>query len=262
MSFTTESLSTEPIVTAEKLLKYKRANGHSAAFDAPKVILICYQQSTLKYFLVKYPSLVENENFSDLFLTSDGKVGILGGWGVGAPALSGKLEQLAALGATTFIAVGTAGTLLRSHAIGDMILCSSALAEDGVAHLYLPKEEAFANMSQSLAEDWHAFASQESLSTFHKAQAWSFSAIFRETPADVARVYQRGCRVVEMEAATLYAFAKVKKVQALSLFVISDCLTLDEWVPHIQEPIVRERLHSLADAALEFCYYQASLSLD
>lgn len=261
MSFVTEPLSKDPIVTAKKFLQYKRANGHFSDFDAPKVILICYQQSTLKYFLNKYPDLTENENFSDLFLTCDGQVGILGGWGIGAPALSIKLEQLAALGAVKFIAVGTAGTLLDSHKIGDMVICSSAIAEDGVAHLYLGKENSFARVSPSLAEEWASFANKK-LPSFQNACSWSFSAIFKETAYDVARVYQKGCRVVEMEAATLYAIATKKKLEALTLFVISDCLTLEEWIPHIREPIVRENLHKLADTALAFCYNLAAVSLD
>ncbi len=50
--------------------------------------------------------------YSRTFSGNEGQVGILGGWGCGAPALVVKMEQLIALGVTKFIAVGTAGTLL------------------------------------------------------------------------------------------------------------------------------------------------------
>jgi hypothetical protein len=43
--------STDPIVTAEKFIIYKKENGHCGDFQAPKIVLICYQSSTLKYFL-------------------------------------------------------------------------------------------------------------------------------------------------------------------------------------------------------------------
>ena len=83
--------------------------------------------------------------------------------------------------------------------------------------------------------------------------AWSFSAIFRETIADVLRVREEGCSVVEMEAATLYAIGEEKGVQMLTLFVISDSITEEAWIPQIKKPAVRNNLHQLADWVLEFC---------
>ena len=248
--------STEPIVTAEKFISYKKENGHCGNFQAPKIVLICYQSSTLKYFLENHPELAENTDFSNLYLLDEGKVGILGGWGIGAPALCAKMEQLIAYGCKKFIAIGTAGMLMNSHNIGDVVLCRSALAEDGVAHLYLPKEESFASMSDSLAKSWNDFTKSTDLPDISPCKAWSFSAIFKESPYDLLRVLALGCTVVEMEAATLYALAEEKNVEALTLFVVSDSLTLDSWTPHIKEPAVRNNLHNLAKWALEFCHTQ------
>ena len=248
--------STEPIVTAEKFISYKKENGHCGDFQAPKIVLICYQSSTLKYFLGNNPELTENKDFSNLYLLDEGKVGILGGWGIGAPALCAKMEQLIAHGCKKFIAIGTAGMLMNSHNIGDVVLCTSALAEDGVAHLYLPKEESFASMSNSLASHWNDFIKSTDLTKTTPCKAWSFSAIFKESPYDLLRVQGLGCTVVEMEAATLYALAQEKNAEALTLFVISDSLTLDSWTPHIKEPLVRNNLHNLAKWALEFCHTQ------
>lgn len=244
-------MANEPIVTAEKYMAYKKKNGHLAAFTPPQAILICYQQSTLKYLLDCIPEMEECETFSNLYLIDDGKVGILGGWGIGAPALAVKLEQLIALGAKTFIAVGTAGTLMN-HPIGDFIVAPNALAEDGVAHLYL-KNNSFAKVDEGLFSIWNHFTHSRSIPLFHSVSAWSFSALFRETPADICRVTKLGCGVVEMEAATLYAIGQEKGVQTLSLFVISDTLTQEEWIPHIKEPIVRDNLHKLAEWSLQFC---------
>ena len=65
---------------------------------------------------------------------------------------------------------------------------------------------------------------------------------------------KQGYDVVEMEAATLYAIGEEKGVQTLSLFVISDTMSPDEWIPHIKEPLVQENLLNLADWAFEFSY--------
>jgi uridine phosphorylase len=243
--------STEPIVTAEKYMEYKKKNGHLNGFISPKIVLVCYQQSTLQHLLEKNPEMKLSSSFSNLYLIEDGMVGVLGGWGVGAPALSIKMEELIALGVKKFIAVGIAGTLMDKHPIGEFIVASKALAEDGVAHLYL-KNKNFAEAEQNLTCVWRDFAKSRALPDFHEAGAWSFSAMFRETPADVIRVTKQGYDVVEMEAATLYAIGKEKGAQAISLFVISDSLS-QEWVPHLKEPKVGNNLHKLSDWALEFC---------
>ncbi len=243
--------TTEPIVTAEKYIEYKKRNGHIQNFIPPKIVIVCYQQSTLKYLLEKMPDMAPSESIPELYLIDGGQIGVLGGWGMGAPALSVKMEQLIALGVKKFIAVGTAGTLLDQHPIGSFIIATKALAEDGVAHLYL-KGESYAEADAELFSQWSAFIKQRSYPSFEQAAAWSFPALFRETPADVKRVTDQGYDVVEMEAATLYAIGKEKGVQALTLFVISDSITFVEWTPHIKEAEVRNNLHKLADLSIDF----------
>lgn len=243
-------MSSHPIVTAEKLIEHKKAHGHLADFKPPETVLVCYQQSTMLYLLKQYPELRPSSAVTHFYLSKEGQAGILGDWGVGAPGLAIKMEELIALGAKRFIAVGTAGTLLNAHQVGDCIICPKALAEDGVAHHYLPKNQHTVAADPEMISEWNRFAKER---PFQSAMAWSFSALFRETVADVHRVRELGCSVVEMEAATLYAIGQEKRVQTLSLFVISDSLTQEDWVPRIKEPLVRNNLHQLADWALEFC---------
>lgn len=241
----------EPMVTAEKFIQYKKCSGLFSEFIVPKIVLVCYQQSTMDYLKTQRLEMQVSE-FSDLYLIDEGQIGILGGWGIGAPSLSVKMEQLIVLGVEKFIAVGTAGTLTNLYSIGDYITASKALAEDGVAHHYL-KGEPFAETDAEMFSAWNTFTKKRSLPHFQAAAAWSFSAIFRETPADVLRVTRLGCGVVEMESATLFAIGKEKGVQTLSLFVISDSLTNEKWTPHIKDSAVRDNLHKLADWAIEFC---------
>lgn len=242
----------EPVVSAEKYIRYKIQNGHIRNFTAPSIVLVCYQQSTLRFFQESRLEMEESPSFSDLYLLDQDRVGILAGWGMGAPALANKVEQLIALGVKKFIAVGIAGSLMDLHPVGDFILCTKALAEDGVAQHYLNGED-FAPSSPQMIADWKAFAAKNLLPSFHEAASWSFSAIFKESPSHIRRVVKLGYDVVEMEAATLNAICQEKGAQSLSLFVISDSLTTEEWTPHIKEPIVKDHLHELADWSLKFC---------
>jgi uridine phosphorylase len=243
--------SREPIVTVEKLLAHKRAHGHLGDFRAPETVLVCYQRSTMQYLLDQHPEFRPSPEVNHLYVSQEGQVGILGDWGIGAPGLAIKMEELIALGTQRFVAVGTAGGLMHAHSIADFVLCPKALAEDGVAHLYLTSPTVEAD--PQMIRDWADFVHERSLPAFRPAMAWSFSALFRETVADVYRVTEAGCTVVEMEAATLYALSQNKGVQALTLFVISDSITSEDWVPRIKDPAVRNNLHQLADLALEFC---------
>jgi len=249
----------EPIVTAEKLLEHRRAYGHLSDFRAPETVLVCYQRSTMQYLLKQHPDLQPSQAVSHFYLLNDGRGGVLGDWGVGAPGLAIKVEELIALGAKRFIAIGTAGGLMNAHKIADFVLCHKALAEDGVAHLYLPQDQRTVEADPQMILEWTHFAKERSLPQFHPAMAWSFSAIFRETVSDVHRVSKQGCSAVEMEAATLYALGQEKGVQTLSLFVISDSITQEAWIPRIKEPAVSNNLHQLADWALEFCLAEISI---
>jgi len=57
----------EPIVTAKKYLEYKRICGHIGDFNAPETVLVCYQRSTMEYFL-KYVSRISSLYGSNSFV--------------------------------------------------------------------------------------------------------------------------------------------------------------------------------------------------
>lgn len=242
----------EPIVTAKKYMAYKRQMGHFGNFSAPEIVLVCYQGSLMPYLQQKYPEMRPCENFSNFYYIEEGKVGILIGWGFGAPALVTKLEQLIEMGVQQFIAIGLAGSLEDTHQIGDFAISRKALAEDGVSHLYLPPQMLFAEADPQLMAEWDQF-SKENFPKFHDIPTWSFPAIFRETPRAIKRVKALGCGLVEMEAATLYAIGQDKGVKTLSLFVVSDTITEKEWIPQLKEPLVVKNLQRLSDFALAFC---------
>lgn len=243
-------LATPPsdvITTAEKYIEYKNTLGHFEGFVVPHTVIITYQSDVFQSLLDKNPDLKLTKALPNLYLNKDSNVGVLGGWGIGAPALSIKLEQLAVLGVKRFIGVGTAGGLLDKFAVGDFVMASKALGEDGVAHLYLDGTD-FIEANLELNAQWNAFAKELN---FHETGAWSFSALFRERYSDILRVTNRGFNVVEMETATIFAIAQERGVEALALFVISDTIDSD-WKPHLKDPKVRTNTQLLAEKAFQF----------
>ena len=81
--------------------------------------------------------------------------------------------------------------------------------------------------------------------------------MFRETASAVERVTQQGCKVVEMETATLYAIGHSRSLPTLALFVVSDQVGTQAWQPQIKEPEVRRKLNDLCELAFKFCIEEA-----
>jgi uridine phosphorylase len=59
---------------------------------------------------------------------------VVGGFGIGAPAAATVLEELIALGVREFISIGTAGCLQPQRALGEAIVCTGAIRDEGVSH--------------------------------------------------------------------------------------------------------------------------------
>src|SRR5918997_109401 len=72
------------------------------------------------------------------FDDTGGTVGVIGGFGIGAPAATSVLESLTAIGVQRFVTVGTAGGLTARLDTGDVVVCDRAVRDEGVSHHYAP----------------------------------------------------------------------------------------------------------------------------
>jgi uridine phosphorylase len=60
--------------------------------------------------------------------------------GIGCPSTAIAMEELARIGAETFIRIGTCGTFQDHIAVGDIAIFDSAMRLDGASHHYAPPE--------------------------------------------------------------------------------------------------------------------------
>jgi uridine phosphorylase len=60
--------------------------------------------------------------------------------GIGCPSAAMAMEELARVGATTFLRIGTCGTFQDHVANGDIVIFDSAMRYEGTSHLYVPPE--------------------------------------------------------------------------------------------------------------------------
>lgn len=155
-------------------------------------------------------------------------VGVVNGFGIGAPAAAALLEELIALGAHHFVSMGEAGCLQPEIGFGDIVVASAAIRDEGLSHHYLPAEK-FAYPSQSLTARLAGTLEAHEL-PYRSGPTWTIDAVYRETVAE-ARSYQaEGVLTVEMEAAALFAVACYRNVHLASAFVVSDhLLAAEHW---------------------------------
>ena len=157
------------------------------------------------------------------------RVGVLTGFGMGAPVMAAEAEELIALGARRLIAFGPAGGLRPELAAGTVVVATGAIRDEGTSYHYLPAgEEVCADepLSETLASAIRARGA-----TVRRGMTWSTDAPFRETREEVAHHRARGVLTVDMEAAALFAVASVRGVPAAVALVVGDSLAGERWQP-------------------------------
>ncbi len=166
----------------------------------------------------------------------------------GVRAATAILEQLAALGTSAVVSVGTAGSLQRDLKPGDLVLCEAAVRDEGVSHHYLPPGRlaaAPAGMTAALGA-----AMRQAGHRFRTGTSWTIDTPYRETLDEVRHYQAEGVLCVEMEAAALFAVAEVRGLRLASAFVISDSLADLVWSPRFHDPAVQAGLIGLYQAAV------------
>jgi uridine phosphorylase len=238
-------------VNPQDTIEYARVHGDLAGYRPLKGIIMTYQRSLLEHILAtEHIGADESRGFRGIVTlpSANHDIGVLGGFGFGAPVASFLLENFIALGTTRFISIGTAGGLWPGCRAGDVVLCERAIRDEGVSHHYLPSAK-FAEASPMLTARLEDQLVDAEIS-FTKGCSWTIDTPFRES-VDEAQQYQReGVLCVEMEAAALFTVAAFRSVALASAFVISDLLDDEEWRPQMKDDATTGGLNRLYDVAL------------
>src|SRR5215472_275419 len=148
---------------------------------------------------------------------------------VGAPAAALTMEEAIARGVRDVVVVGSAGSLRGDLPIGSTVLVTGAEREDGTSHHYLPAGEVV-GADPGLSASLEACAAARGLRPA-RGRAWTIDAPYRETVDAIRRHRDAGVLVVEMEAAAMFAVARVRAVRAALIVAVSDELSQPEWRP-------------------------------
>jgi uridine phosphorylase len=146
---------------------------------------------------------------------------------LGAPQAAIVMEKLIALGAKRIWLIGWCGSLQPNIAIGDLIVPTTALSEEGTSvHYSVGKKKKQTNpFLNKRLED----ALQKANLPFNKGPVWTTDALYRETSEKVTEYGKRGYLAVEMEMSALIHVAIYRSIKLAGLLIVSDELSSLQW---------------------------------
>jgi len=231
-------------LNAKDFWKYKDEIGRIPEEKPPKGVIICYSPSLMAHIIKNQAVIKVDYVFGDYYYLLEEfnkKIGICGGFGIGAPVVSILIEELSVYGVKTFLSIGTAGSLQKDLKLGSFVICDKAIRDEGTSHHYL-KPEKYSYPSEKLTSEMVKVVKDLNLE-YRIGTSWTIDAPYRETFEEIENYRKENVLTVEMEAAAIFAVAKYLNVQAGALFTISDYLCEDEWQLHFH--LTEEHLKTL-----------------
>ena len=143
----------------------------------------------------------------DVFEQAGARFGLIG-CAVGAAFAVLLAEQLFASGCRLLISVTSSGQIVESGPTPYFIVIDRALRDEGTSYHYLAPSE-YADAEARLVAPALAAVAATGIPIYQGA-TWTTDAPFRETAPAIEACRGRGILAVEMEAAALYAFARVR----------------------------------------------------
>jgi len=240
----------DAFITPQDFLAWARRAGLETETELPPDALLIYQSSALKHLTETYGARAVSSLAGDVHVIDEPRpVVVARANGIGAPVAAVTLEELTACGVRRVINVGTAGTLSQHLAIGDIVVCTGAVRDEGTSYHYLSHDEPAAPsgaLTEALAE---AIIRQGR--SVHRGRTWTIDAPYRETVEEARHYQTEGVATVDMEASAVFAVARVRGIEAAAAFSISDSLAELVWSPHFDSAETRAGLVAVLDAAIE-----------
>jgi uridine phosphorylase len=160
--------------------------------------------------------------------------GVVGGEGYiltqslyGAPNAVMLLEELVAFGVKKAIFLGYCGSIRGTIGIGEVILPTHAIREEGTSYHYLQKGiNCYADEEiQSLLHEGLMECGIEP----HVGMCWTTDALYRETAEKIRRYRSEGILGVDMESSAVFCLGIYQNIRVGSAMVVTDTFSKSSW---------------------------------
>lgn len=178
----------------------------------------------------------------------------------GAPAAVITLELLIASGVRKFLVYGGAGSITHKLRIGDVLIPTWGVREEGTSYHYVPEghvPKPSQHLTRRLREAMFSTLALRG-SKVLEGGVWSTDAIFRETEDKVRKYADEGVLGVDMESTALMTVAEYRGAELAIALVITDELTPPGWRTPSEEEWSRieDREGSILNAMLSTLHPQ------
>jgi uridine phosphorylase len=171
---------------------------------------------------------------------------------IGAPYAVMVLETLIAWGARKIIFLGWCGSISQKIKIGDIIVATAAIIDEGTSGHYKKDNNLISFPSELMVTELKGTLDRMGVN-YHHGSVWTTDAIYRET-RDKVENYQRLDVVgVEMEISALFTVAKFRKVEMGALVVVSDELASFKWRPGFKTDSFKHGRTAACTVARDLC---------
>jgi uridine phosphorylase len=143
--------------------------------------------------------------------------------GIGCPSAAIAVEELANVGATHFIRVGSTGALQPGIKIGDLVISTGSMRNEGTSRFYAP--EGFPAvpdhfLTHALIESARALKDHRGYG-LHVGLNSSDDAFYGETPEFITMLHKNLLLNVEMESSAIYIVAHRRGLKAAMVCAVS-----------------------------------------
>jgi len=223
------------ILDISDIVNWKKQNKKYNFTSLPKTAILTVQHNVIsrkRSLFYKKTKGVTGKNYiinANLLLCTK--------FGIGAPAVIGLMEELRVLGVTKFFFIGLAGRIDNTITEGEICMAKTIFSTTGCSVLYASGE-----YFEPIKNDWSINLCSKL--NYKEVIGWSTDAPFRETPSLIAHYKTKGAKLVDMESAAIYAFAKFHNLNALCVLIAADSLSEMNWLPP-------KHMHGLNDSMLQ-----------
>lgn len=136
--------------------------------------------------------------------------------GMGGASMAIAVEELRNIGVTHIIRIGSAGAMQTGIGLGDLILVSGAVREDGASQAYIPKQ--FPAIPDLDLLNACAASGKERGFACHVGLARSHDSFYIDNDAEISEYWsKRGVLGADMETAALFVVARLRGLKAASI---------------------------------------------
>jgi uridine phosphorylase len=219
----------------------------------PERMIIMYQRFAFNYVQKAYPGETAEWLYGEglpvhILNSKDMKIGVCHCF-IGAAAAAFIMEELIACGAKQFLEVGIAGGLQPSLSLGDIVVVTEAIRDEGTSHHYFPADVKVESTERLRTAVINVL--KEAKAQYHVGLVWTTDGVYRETKGKLRKFRSQGVLAVDMESSALFAVAKHRNVEIASMQVISDILSEEQWHPAFRKQEVRKGTENAINYAVQ-----------